>query len=84
LFETISKIDKKIVIHIHPRTIKLINQYRTKIAENISMINPIAFMDMIVLEQNAKMIITDSGGIQKEAFFHKVPCLIFRPETDVD
>ena len=50
--------------------------------KNVIVTEPLSFMDMIVLEQSARAILTDSGGIQKEAFFYGVPCITLRDETE--
>ena len=48
----------------------------------INVVNPVSYLEMQRLQMSAKMILTDSGGIQKEAFFHRVPCLTLRDETE--
>lgn len=49
---------------------------------NVKIIPPVSFLDMILLEKNCKIILTDSGGVQKEAFFFSKPSVILRPETE--
>ena len=79
----------KVVLPLHPRTAKLLdknlqkNVYdRLQDSQYILLIPPASFFEIIVLEKNAKIVMTDSGGIQKEAFFFEKPCVIFRPETE--
>ena len=71
--------DEKIVFPIHPRTVKYLKQYRLygqlRDASNVRLIAPVGYLDSIILTQNAKKILTDSGGLQKEAYFSKVPCI---------
>ena len=78
-----------IVLPIHPRTSKLLkNNLSTGLYQAIKnnplikTISPVSFLDMIVLEKNTEMIFTDSGGVQKEAYFFQKPCIIMRSETE--
>ena len=92
IFDSLLKVVKEnnidIVLPIHPRTRKmLINLNKKSFSEiennqQIQIINPVPFLDMISLEKSASLIITDSGGVQKEAYFFKKPCVILRPETE--
>lgn len=79
----------KFLLPLHPRTSKLLNsnlQKRTydKLlnSELVVLVEPASFFEMIELEMNARLIMTDSGGVQKEAYFFKKPCVILRPETE--
>lgn len=83
------KTNLKIVLPLHPRTKKKINQLKNqelvkKITNNIniSIIPPAGFLDIISLEKKSRLIITDSGGLQKEAYFFKKPCVILREQTE--
>ncbi len=78
-----------IVIPLHPRARKKLEmpvhaRLRDKIYsyKNIKIIGPVSFIDMIQLEQSARLIMTDSGGVQKEAYFFQKPCIILRPQTE--
>lgn len=93
IFEALQAISKEnnveIVLPLHPRTAKVLTQnlpselYQTiQSNPNIKLIPPVSFLDMIALEKNSKMVITDSGGVQKEAFFFNKACVILRPETE--
>ena len=72
-----------VVFPIHPRTRKLIqeNGLHQRLLQ-IKIVDPLPFFDMVALEQAAKLILTDSGGVQKEAFFYGVPCITMRDETE--
>lgn len=73
----------KIVLPLHPRTLKQVDQFGFKsMLSSMIVTEPLDFLSMVVLEKNAKVIATDSGGIQKEAYFHSTPCVTFRTETE--
>ena len=75
-------LEKKVVFPCHPRTGKIIQSNNVFVGNNILLINPQGYLDFLHLEQNAHKIITDSGGIQKEAYILKKPCLTLRTETE--
>ena len=81
--------EKQIVLPLHPRTAKLLktnlnSEKQTLVfsSPNIKLIPPVSFLEMIALERHAQLVMTDSGGVQKEAYFFKKPCIILRPETE--
>ena len=93
IFSAILSIQKtsklKIVLPLHPRTKEKLNSHLdenllTEINQNknFKIIPPTGFLDIISLEKNARLIITDSGGLQKEAFFFQKPCVILREQTE--
>jgi UDP-GlcNAc3NAcA epimerase len=71
-----------IIWPLHPRTKKMLESFGIAIPQNIKIIDPIGYLDMILLEKHAALIATDSGGVQKEAYFHKVPCITMRDQTE--
>jgi len=89
-FEAITeKYEITLVLPLHPRTVKqmdllLDSELLKRIKHNsfIKLIEPVSFLDMIQLEKYAKLILTDSGGVQKEAYFLNCPCIILREETE--
>jgi len=71
-----------VVMPLHPRTQKALNLAGLRPAQTLQIIPPIGYLDMLALEKGAKTILTDSGGVQKEAYFFQVPCLTLRDETE--
>lgn len=72
-----------VVLPLHPRTRKLIADYGlANRLGAVKVVEPLPFLDMVALEQAAKVILTDSGGVQKEAYFYGVPCVTMRDETE--
>lgn len=77
--------NEQIVLPLHPRTKKYLERYSLTdrfVNSNIAIIKSADYLDMLVLEKNAKKIVTDSGGVQKEAYFFKVPCITLRKVTE--
>lgn len=74
----------KIFFPMHPRTRKALSKFKLQDVSSDKLIisNPVSYKEMIALEKNAKLVITDSGGVQKEAYFFKVPCITVRDETE--
>jgi UDP-N-acetylglucosamine 2-epimerase len=87
IFQAFAEIGEVIVFPAHPRTSKNIAALQRqslleKVPTNVRMIEPIGYLDMLMLEENARLILTDSGGMQKEAYFFGVSCITLRPETE--
>lgn len=70
-----------VVLPLHPRTKKALAIAGIEV-RNVKLTNPVSYIDMLMLEKNARVILTDSGGVQKEAFFMGVPCVTLRDETE--
>ena len=86
LVEAFMSMDERVIFPIHPRTRQKLAQldlspnYLAK--QGVQLLDPVGYLDMLMLEQNARLILTDSGGIQKEAYFFAVPCITLREETE--
>lgn len=88
-YDISEKYNQKIILPLHPRTkgkmeSQLSDELKDKLKDSrkVVIIPPAGFLDIIALEKNASMLITDSGGLQKEAFFFEKPCIILRPQTE--
>ena len=91
IFDALIQLSKtiQVVLPLHPRTAKLLktnldSEKQTLIfnSPSICLIPPVSFLEMIALERHARLVMTDSGGVQKEAYFFKKPGIILRPETE--
>ena len=76
------EINEPIIFPVHPRTRQKLTSLSAHQLKNLKLIPPVGYLDMLILEQNAKVILTDSGGMQKEAYFFGVPCVTMRTETE--
>lgn len=86
IITALSQAKQRIIFPVHPRTVKLLKHYQLypmlEQAKHVTVIEPVSYLDMIILEKNAEKILTDSGGVQKEAYFYQVPCITLRNETE--
>ncbi|GAB7389273.1 UDP-N-acetylglucosamine 2-epimerase (non-hydrolyzing) [Bacillaceae bacterium] len=86
IVKAFQKFREIVLLPLHPRTHKQLDRYGLlKELQNnpfIKMIEPVSYLEMLLLEKNAKGIITDSGGVQKEAYFAGIPCFTLRDETE--
>jgi UDP-GlcNAc3NAcA epimerase len=81
LINQLGTIEGKIIFPVHPRTKKMLTSFKN-IPNNIQLTEPLGYLDFITLENSCQRIITDSGGIQKEAYILKKPCITLRTETE--
>ena len=86
IVQALTKIKETIVFPAHPRTRKTLQELklenRIRASSNVKLIEPLGYLDFINLERNAKKIITDSGGVQKEAYLIGIPCITLRDRTE--
>jgi UDP-GlcNAc3NAcA epimerase len=76
------RIDRPVLLPLHPRTRATLGAGLGRLAGTVRVIDPVPYLDMIMLERNARLILTDSGGVQKEAYWFGVPCVTLRDETE--
>jgi len=85
IFQALNRVAEaglQIILPLHPRTRERLSVLHLKPSPRLRLLTPVSYLDMVVLERNAKLIITDSGGVQKEAYFYRVPCVTLRNETE--
>jgi UDP-N-acetylglucosamine 2-epimerase len=82
ILEAFQVVGEPIVFPAHPRTQKAIRAQARYVPPNVRLAEPVGYLDMLQLERQARAILTDSGGVQKEAYFFGVPCITLREETE--
>jgi UDP-N-acetylglucosamine 2-epimerase len=82
ILKAFNSLKEPVIFPVHPRSRKVLQQAGLKINPNIRLIEPLGYLDMIALARSARLVMTDSGGLQKEAYWLKVPCITLREETE--
>ncbi len=82
IMQALGQSGRQIILPLHPRTRKMLNRHRIAVEHNIRITEPAGYLSMLLLESCCQAIVTDSGGVQKEAFFMKKPCITLRNETE--
>lgn len=82
IIKLLNSLNKLVVFPVHPRTKNIIEKNNILLGSNIKLINPLGYIDFIALQSDAEKILTDSGGIQKEAYILQKPCITLRSETE--
>lgn len=82
IFSAINRVSEIVILPVHPRTQKILSNLNLLLGDHVRLIEPVGYLDMIILEENARLIATDSGGVQREAYYLSVPCLTLRDETE--
>jgi UDP-GlcNAc3NAcA epimerase len=82
ILDGLGRIDGPVLLAAHPRTSRAIGRDGIELAANVRLLEPLGYLDFAALASQARVIVTDSGGVQKEAYWYGVPCLTARPSTE--
>ena len=82
ILEGVSRLDDPVIFPAHPRAREVISGNRLVLGKNVALIDPLGYMDFAALASQARVILTDSGGLQKEAYWYGIPCVTMRPSTE--
>jgi len=82
IFEGLGNCGQPVVLPLHPRTRSKLGEYDIKVSSSVHLTDPVGYLEMVWLQAHCATIATDSGGVQKEAYFHGKPCITLRDETE--
>ena len=82
ILEGLSRLDERVVFPAHPRTRAAVASNRLLLGTNVTLVDPLGYMDFAALASQARVVLTDSGGLQKEAYWYGIPCVTLRPSTE--
>ncbi len=82
IVEGLNRLDEPILLPIHPRTRRALGEADLELAPHIRLLEPLGYLELVAYASQARVIVTDSGGLQKEAYWYGVPCVTLRPSTE--
>ena len=82
MLRALNCLDEPVVFPAHPRVRTLVGEYRRFLKPHVRVVEPLGYVDMMALVGSARLVLTDSGGLQKEAYWLRVPCITLRDETE--
>jgi UDP-GlcNAc3NAcA epimerase len=82
IVEAVNGMDRTFVFPAHPRTRRVLHESRIPLAANVRLVDPFGYLEMLALVGGADVVVTDSGGLQKESYWLGVPCVTVRPSTE--
>jgi UDP-N-acetylglucosamine 2-epimerase len=82
ILESFASLGEPVIFPVHPRTLKAIQKLTVRLPVDVHLIDPVGYLEMVALTQAARLVLTDSGGLQKEAYWLGVPCVTLRDETE--
>jgi UDP-GlcNAc3NAcA epimerase len=82
IFHALNQLKSQVVFPVHPRTQSVLKEANIEARTHIKLIEPVGYLEMLDLENGARKILTDSGGVQREAYYLGVPCITLRDETE--
>jgi UDP-N-acetylglucosamine 2-epimerase len=82
ILDGLGRIEDPVILPAHPRAREVVTSNNLLLGTNVRMIDPLGYMDFAALASQARVILTDSGGLQKEAYWYGIPCVTFRPSTE--
>ncbi len=82
ILEGLSRVDGPVIFPAHPRAHRIVTSNNLLLGTNVALIDPLGYMDFAALASQARVILTDSGGLQKEAYWYGLPCVTLRPSTE--
>jgi UDP-GlcNAc3NAcA epimerase len=82
ILDGLNRLGEQVVFPAHPRTRATLEQEGLRLEKHVRLVEPLSYLELAALASQARVIVTDSGGLQKEAYWYGVPCVTLRPSTE--